>query len=272
MRCSPRIRPGASAASRAQPETRTRFNRGRLYTLAVQDGKAPIQRDRQCRRAPLRAGGPGSRFFGRMADPATRIVSLTITEKGYCHIRQPTLDERPPGHRSRSRKPARARSAMASSRGDSRRVSAGIAPFRCFLRQSSGNGHVLKRIVTQFANWRSGLADVIASGRPFDHGGTASFRPPPTATGVRSQRQWGSKCLADHDRTLPAMVDRVDSRSGRPDGKSGSALRPRRLRLRVMKLRLLNGSHSTLAYLGYSPVRDGGGCHVLPGMEAWVEG
>ena len=38
-----------------------------------------------------------AQLIARMADPATRIVSLTITEKGYCHTPQTgELDNRHP--------------------------------------------------------------------------------------------------------------------------------------------------------------------------------
>src|SRR5206468_10349980 len=59
-----------------------------LYTLAVRSGAGTEHRIIGSVLDTLVAPADPARLIARMADPATRIVSLTITEKGYCHTPQ----------------------------------------------------------------------------------------------------------------------------------------------------------------------------------------
>jgi len=92
-------------------------------------------------------------LIARMADPATRIVSLTVTEKGYCHTPQTgELDAQHPDIVHDLRHPDAPRSAPGFIVAAlERRRAAGIAPFTVLSCDNlAANGHTAKRIVTQF--------------------------------------------------------------------------------------------------------------------------
>ncbi len=92
---------GIIGASLRSPDTHEALApQDSLYTVAVRSGAGIAHRSsaRSSRRWSPRTI-PRS-LIARMADPATRIVSLTITEKGYCHTPQTgELDERASRHR-----------------------------------------------------------------------------------------------------------------------------------------------------------------------------
>jgi len=68
-----------------------------LYTLAVRSGAGTEHRIIGSVLATEVASEKPEQLIARMASPATRIVSLTVTEKGYCHTPQTgDLDERHP--------------------------------------------------------------------------------------------------------------------------------------------------------------------------------
>ena len=112
-----------------------------------------------------------------MADPATRIVSLTITEKGYCHTPQTgELDERHPDIVHDLKNPDAPRSAAGFIVAAlARRRASGVAPFTVLSCDNlSANGHTVKRILTRFASLRSPRTRPMDRGRsrlPVDDGG-----------------------------------------------------------------------------------------------------
>src|SRR5882724_5998665 len=68
-----------------------------LYTLAVRSGAGTEHRVVGSILKTEVANDDPEHLIARLADPATRIVSLTVTEKGYCHTPQTgELDERHP--------------------------------------------------------------------------------------------------------------------------------------------------------------------------------
>ena len=185
---------------------------------------------------------------------AVRIVTLTVTEKGYCH--DPAtgdLDEAPSRHRPRPRR-IRDRAALGARlhrRGAARRRrAAGVAPFTVLSCDNlPSNGRTVKqRDLPRFAALRDPDlgAFVAARGRlPVHAWSTASCRPRRTriapaiaaALGVRGR-------LAGRDRAVHAMGDRGPF-PDRPAGLGGGRRRVRRRTsspTSMMKLRLLNGS------------------------------
>ena len=250
-----------------------------LYTLAVQDGEGSDLSVIGSVVELLCAPEDPEAVLRRMADPATRIVSLTITEKGYCHNPATgTLDEGHPDIVHDLANPTRPRSAIGFIvEAISRRVSAGIAPFTLLSCDNlPGNGHVLKRIVTQFAELRDpALAAVI---RNVASPSTMVDRIVPATTDGDRSAVAAAMGLED---AWPIMTEpfrqwviEEDFPLGRPAWEKAGALFVQDVSaFEFMKLRLLNGSHSTLAYLGYlagaETVSD---AMSLPGMEALVEG
>jgi fructuronate reductase len=271
---------GICGVSLRSPETRDALQpQDGLYTLAVQDGEGSDLSVIGSVVELLCAPEDPEAVLRRMADPATRIVSLTITEKGYCHNPATgTLDEGHPDIVHDLANPARPRSAIGFIvEAISRRVSAGIAPFTLLSCDNlPGNGHVLKRIVTQFAELRDpALAAVI---RNVASPSTMVDRIVPATTDGDRSAVAAAMGLED---AWPIMTEpfrqwviEEDFPLGRPAWEKAGALFVQDVSaFEFMKLRLLNGSHSTLAYLGYlagaETVSD---AMSLPGMEALVEG
>ena len=84
-----------------------------------------------------------------MADPSTRIVSLTVTEKGYCHTPQTgELDEQHPDIVHDLAHPETPRSAPGFLVAAlARRKAAGLAPFTVLSCDNlSANGHTVQRV------------------------------------------------------------------------------------------------------------------------------
>jgi fructuronate reductase len=72
-----------------------------LYTVAVRSGAGTEHRIIGSVLATVVARNNPAQLIAAHADPMTRIVSLTVTEKGYCHTPQTgALNDRSPRHRS----------------------------------------------------------------------------------------------------------------------------------------------------------------------------
>lgn len=104
---------GICGVSLRSPETRDALHpQDGLYTLAVQDGEGSELSVVGSVVELLCAPDDPEAVLRRMADPGTRIVSLTITEKGYCHnAATGTLDEGHPDIVHDLANPARPRTA-----------------------------------------------------------------------------------------------------------------------------------------------------------------
>ena len=77
-----------------------------LYTLIENDGIERRPRSSAASTRPCSRPRNGDGLLARLAAPSTRIVTLTVTEKGYCH--NPAtgdLDLDPSRYRGRSRRP-----------------------------------------------------------------------------------------------------------------------------------------------------------------------
>ena len=89
---------GIVGASLRSPDTRDALApQDCLYTVAVRSGAGTDHRIiGSVLGCEVATENPGQ-LIARLANPATRIVSLTVTEKGYCHTPQTgELDERHP--------------------------------------------------------------------------------------------------------------------------------------------------------------------------------
>jgi fructuronate reductase len=229
-----------------------------LYTVAIRSGAGTEYRVIGSILATEVATANPSRWIARMADPATRIVSLTITEKGYCHTPQSgELDERHPDIVHDLKNPDAPRSAAGFIVAAlSRRKAAGVAPFTVLCCDNlPANGHTVGRIVKRFAALRSQeLGQWIADEVAFPS--TMVDRIVPETTDA--DRAAVSSALGMVDAwpvvTEPFTQWIVEDRfpAGRPDFTSaGVQLVSDVAPFEHMKLRLLNASHSALAYLGY---------------------
>ncbi len=197
-------------------------------------------------------------LLAAMTDPAIRIVSLTVTEKGYCHDPATgALDETHPDVQHDLKSPEAPVSVPGLLlRALELRRAQNIPPFTVLCCDNlPANGQTVNRIVTRFAELRDrSLASFISDQVAFPS--TMVDRIVPATT--------------DDDRRLAAELTGLDDAwpvstepfsqwviedhfpSGRPDFERVgvqmvSDVKP----FEHMKLRMLNGSHSTLAYLGY---------------------
>ena len=128
-----------------------------LYTLLVRGNDAPPRIIGSVREVLFMPENPEA-VLHRLSDPAVAIVSLTVTEKGYCH--DPAtgeLDESHPLIRSDLSDPAKPRSAIGVlAVAIARRRSAGVAPFTVLCCDNlPANGKTLHRILSRFAGLMS---------------------------------------------------------------------------------------------------------------------
>jgi len=192
-----------------------------------------------------------------LADPAIRIVSITVTEKAY-GIDPVTggLDHQHPAIAADLAHPETPTGVIGFIvEGLARRHSAGLQPFTVLCCDNlPTNGRVVRRLVTEMAARREpALAAWISEHGAFPS--TMVDRIVPAAT--EETRHRAAALLGAEDKlaldTEPFMQWVVEDHfvSGRPAWEAAGALFVRDVEpYEKMKLRLLNGAHSTIAYLG----------------------
>ncbi|WP_043838596.1 mannitol dehydrogenase family protein [Muricoccus aerilatus] len=194
-----------------------------------------------------------------LASPETRIVSLTVTEKGYCH--DPAtgrLREDPPDILHDRRAPDAPRTALgflAAALG--RRRAAGMSPFTVLCCDNlPHNGALLRGLVRDFAAlFDPDLARWIAATVPFPS--TMVDRIVPAMEEGDLAAAQAATGLADfapvvHEPFRQWVIEDRFADGGRPAWDlAGALLTGDVAPFEHMKLRLLNGAHSALAYLGY---------------------
>ncbi|MBR0829907.1 mannitol dehydrogenase family protein [Bradyrhizobium manausense] len=250
---------GIIGASLRSPDTRDALApQDHLYTIAVRAAEGTAYRVIGSLIGSEVARENPARLVARMADAETRIVSLTVTEKGYCHTPQTgDLDERHPDIVHDLNNPDAPRSAPGFIVAAlARRRAQGLSPFTVLCCDNlAANGHTVQRIVTQFAALRSkDLGKWISDSVAFPC--TMIDRIVPETTDA--DRAAVSNALGMDD-AWPVMTEPftqwvVEDRfsAGRPDlAAAGVELVADVKPFELMKLRLLNASHSALAYLGY---------------------
>jgi fructuronate reductase len=199
---------------------------------------------------------PGA-LVARLALPQTRIVSVTVTEKGYCaDSHRGGLDERHPSIRHDLESPRTPASLI------------GILHAACLKRRDDGtggfsilscdnlpaNGQLLRRAVLDFAALAGDGADFIREHVRFP--ATMVDRiVPATAAGDIAD---AAEETGVHDAGLVCTepftqwVIEDEFANGRPAWERAGALLVADVApYEMAKLRLLNGAHSTCAYLGY---------------------
>jgi fructuronate reductase len=228
------------------------------YTVAVRDASGTKCEIIGSIIAIVDANAERERLLRLMAAPAIRIVSLTVTEKGYCH--DPAtgqLDEKHPDivhDLAHPDSPISAPGLVVAAL--ERRLAQGIAPFTVLSCDNlPNNGATAARIVARFAELRSAeLGNRIRHEVAFPS--TMVDRIVPATTDA--DRQLVSDLIGVED-AWPIMTEPftqwvIEDKfpAGRPPLETvGAQLVQTVEPYEKMKLRMLNGSHSTLAYLGY---------------------
>ncbi|WP_172122436.1 MULTISPECIES: mannitol dehydrogenase family protein [unclassified Devosia] len=250
---------GIVGASLRRPDTKDALGpQDGLYTVAVRDVAGTSTRIIGSILSVMDANTQREELLTLLASPAIRIVSLTVTEKGYCH--DPAtgeLDENHPDITYDLAHPSEPRSAPGIIvKALARRRSSQLPPFTVMSCDNlPSNGHTTARIITRFAALRDAeLARWIEDNVRFPS--TMVDRIVPATTDADRAMIEAATGVAD---AWPIMTEPFtqwvieDSFSaGRPQFERASATIAEDVEpFERMKLRMLNGSHSTLAYLGF---------------------
>jgi fructuronate reductase len=199
---------------------------------------------------------PGA-VVARLADPGVRIVTLTVTEKGYHRAgASGGLDVDDPAVRHDVVNPDAPRTVPGLLVAALRmRCAAGVAPFTVLSCDNlPENGRSVRRVVTEFADWVDpALGRFVADHLAFPS--CMVDRIVPATTDADRDRIDAALGVADHwpvvCETFSQWVIEDRFPQGRPAWEEAGAEMVEDVRpYEEMKLRLLNGAHSSIAYLG----------------------
>jgi fructuronate reductase len=250
---------GIVGASLRRPDTKEALApQDGLYTVAIRDASGTRCEVIGSVIQLLDANTERAELIATMADPRIRIISLTVTEKGYCH--DPATGELDENHPdivhdlANPETPVSAPGLIVAA--IERRRQAGVAPFAVMSCDNlPSNGKTVARIVTRFAQLRSAsLADYVRAEVAFP--GTMVDRIVPATTDAD---RLAIKDIIGLDDAWPIMTEPFTQwviedhfPPGRPAFETVGAQLVKDVEpFERMKLRMLNGSHSSLAYLGY---------------------
>ena len=250
---------GICGVSLRNPDVRDRMMpQDGLYT-AVEKSPAGIRRRIVGSvREVLFLGEDRARIEARLADPATRIVSLTVTEKGYCHdpassrlnFEHPDIAH----DLAHSNAPASVVGLLVAAFATRKKADAGPLSVVC-CDNLPHNGKVLRGLVAEFAQARDpALAQWIGANAAFPSTMVDRIVPATTAADIADN----DAVLGVHD-AAPVVFEPFEQWviedefvTPRPAWEAGGAqfvadVAP----FEAMKLRFLNASHSAFAYLGF---------------------
>ena len=250
---------GIVGASLRRPDTRDALApQDFLYTLAVRDASGTDCRIVGALLDCINVADEREKLLEIMVAPQTRIVSLTITEKGYCH--DPATGELDESHPNiiydlaHPEKPVSAPGLIVEA--IRRRRKNHVPPFTVMSCDNlPANGRAAQKIITRFARLRATeLGEYIVANVAFPSTMVDRIVPATTDT----DRAEISEIIGLEDAwpivTEPFCQWVIEDTfpSGRPPFEQAGAqvvadVEP----FERMKLRMLNGTHSTLAYLGY---------------------
>jgi fructuronate reductase len=193
-----------------------------------------------------------------MADPAVRVVSLTVTEKGYC--REPQTGELMCDHPDIAHdlsNPDRPRSAIGFIvAGLKMRRDRNLVPFTILTCDNlPTNGQMTRKVVTAFARKLDpALAEWIDTKVGFPCTMVDRITPATTDRDIEAlaERTGYLDGAAVVHEPFRQWVIETGFTNGHPDWAAAGAQFVSNVEAHeLMKLRCLNGTHSALAYLGY---------------------
>ncbi len=249
---------GIIAASLRSPDTRDALApQDGLYTVSLKASDGETLGVVGAIRAVIVAPEEPGKLIAAMADPAIRIVSLTVTEKGYCHDPATgTLNEAHPDIIHDLAHPDCPRTAPGYIIAAlMRRRAAGVPPFTVLCCDNlPSNGKTVHRVLSRLAALTNpALGEFVRAHVACPC--TMVDRIVPATTD--DDRKRISNVLGVQDAwpvvTEPFIQWVIEDHfpTGRPQWELVGAQFARDVEpFEHMKLRLLNGAHSTLAYLG----------------------
>ncbi len=229
-----------------------------LYTLLTRTGDGVAARVVGSMRETIFAGASRAALVARFADPAIAIVTSTVTEKGYCHDPATgALNEAHPDivhDLSHPDAPESAIGILVAGLAARRAAGAGPLTFVC-CDNLPHNGRMVEGLVRAFAQRRdASLARWIDEHVAFPSTMVDRIVPATTDADLAdAARLLGVRDAAPvtaEPFTQWVIEDRFSAARPRWED-AGAQLVADVAPFELMKLRLLNGSHSTLAYLGY---------------------
>jgi fructuronate reductase len=230
-----------------------------LYTAVERGPEGAMTRIVTCLTGVLVAPEDRQAVLAALSAETTRIVTLTITEKGYCHdpatgrlnLAHPTIAH----DLAHPDAPCGAIGFLVEALR--RRRAAGLRPFTVLCCDNlPANGRVLARLVEAFAQQRDpALAAWIAAEARFPCSMVDRIVPattPADVAEVAALTGYEDAAPVIHEPFRQWVIEEQFVDGARPHWEAGGAqfvsdVEP----FELMKLRLLNGAHSALAYLGY---------------------
>jgi fructuronate reductase len=229
-----------------------------LYTSIEKSPQGVRRRVVGSVREVLFHGDEHERVWQRLTARDTRIVSLTVTEKGYCHepaTGRLNVDHPDIQHDLHGLGPPRSVVGLLVSALGARRRSHGVPLTVVCCDNLPQNGALVCGLAVSFANLRdASLADWISREIAFPSTMVDRIVPATTAEDIaRNDAALGVEDLAAvvHEPFMQWVIE--DRFSGdRPAWDAAGALLVHEVDpYESMKLRLLNASHSAFAYLGF---------------------
>jgi len=225
-----------------------------LYTLAVID-REPATRIIAAHSDAV-GPGEGAKLRTLLADPAVKLATSTVTEKGYCLAADGSLDFNHADivhDRARPDEPASVIGWIVSGLADRR--AAGAPPFAMLCCDNmTGNGGKLRAACVALAReWDAGLADWIAGEVAFPDSMVDSITPasdPAFLAKVAAELGVEDQAAVQRERFTQWVLQRFDLTDGPDLAAAGVTLTNDVQGYEQAKLRILNGAHSSLAYIG----------------------
>jgi len=205
----------------------------------------------------LLASDDAAVIFARLTDPRIKLVTFTVTEKGYCLDGGGALDFRHPDIAHDLADPTRPVSAVGwVTEGLARRKAKGLAPFVALSCDNMvANGERLHGAVLSFAEARGDkdLAAWIAGEVRFPCTMVDSITP--ACDEALREKVAGAVGLYDEapvqrESFLQWVIEDILGPDAPDFASVGASLTGDVKAYELAKLRLLNGAHSTLAYVG----------------------
>lgn len=227
------------------------------YTL-IERGQKSLARVIGSVRQVLAGPSVGAEALSFMTERNCRIVSITVTEKGYGLLRSGGCDLNHPAVKADLAKPDQPRGVLGLiALGLNRRFELGLPPFTVLSCDNlPDNGALLRTAVIDFAARAHGLklADRIAQQVAFPATMVDRITPQPTER-TRADAAQATGCndsVAIETEPFSQWVIEDHFPAGRPAWEAMGATFTKDVQpFEKMKLRMLNGSHSMLAYAGF---------------------
>jgi len=228
-----------------------------LYTMLERSGTMDTARVIGAMKEVMHAPSSPAAVLKRLTDPAIKILSLTITEKGYCYDETGNLNAKHPMVQNDLANPDKPQTAMGYIVAAlAKRRAEGVKPFTVMSCDNlPGNGHLTQKILLQYTELADkDLAKWIKDNVAFPNAMVDRITPVTTPEIVAKLRNdfgiedgWPVVC---EDFRQWVLEDKFSD--GRPAWEeAGVQLVSEVEPYEKMKVRLLNGSHSALSYLSY---------------------